>query len=244
MATKQEVKQIVEEALKKQEESLMKLINGKMEEIIKNVDVLKNEHNCLKKKMSEFETSLEFTQNLIEDKIIDLNNEVEKKRNIQEENIENNNKKTDTQHKELLEKLRTLEDRNRRNNLRIDGITENENETWDETEKKVKDLLQDTLKIQNYVNIERAHRMGKPRERNTENYRPRTIISKLLNFKDKQIILQNAKKLKHTGIYINEDFSDATNEIRKGLREEMKTQRENGKYSTIVYDKLVTRAFR
>ena len=58
MATKEEVKQIVEEALKKQEESLMKLINRKMEEIIKNVDVLKNEHNCLKKRCPNLKRAL------------------------------------------------------------------------------------------------------------------------------------------------------------------------------------------
>jgi len=67
------------------------------------------------------------------------------------------------------------------------------------------------------IEIERAHRMGKKQQEN----RPRTIIFKLLNWKQKELILKNTKKLKDTGIYINEDFSDATIEIRKHLLTQM-----------------------
>ena len=35
----------------------------------------------------------------------------------------------------LREKLRDIEDRSQRNNLRIDGLQEVENETWEQTEK-------------------------------------------------------------------------------------------------------------
>ena len=35
----------------------------------------------------------------------------------------------------LREKLRDIEDRSRRNNLRIDGLQEVENEKWEQTEK-------------------------------------------------------------------------------------------------------------
>ena len=35
----------------------------------------------------------------------------------------------------LREKLRDIEDRSRRNNLRIDGLQELENEKWEQTEK-------------------------------------------------------------------------------------------------------------
>jgi len=87
-------------------------------------------------------SSLEFTQNLIDDKLGDVSKDVENKiRNIEEKSVEYNKKqitKTDRQHNELLEKLRILEDRNRRNNLRIDGIKENDNESWEETEKKIR----------------------------------------------------------------------------------------------------------
>ena len=88
--------------------------------------------------------------------------------------------------------------------------------------------------------IERAHRMG----RSARSDNARTIIFKLLNWKDKELILKNASKLKDTGIYINEDFSEATNNIRKELRKEMKRQREAGKYSVILYDRLIVSEFK
>jgi len=74
--------------------------------------------------------------------------------------------------------------------------------------------------------------------------RPRTIIFKLLNYKDKERILSSAKKLKNTKIFINEDFSDDTNKIRRELKEKMKHARAEGKYAEIIYDKLVIREFR
>jgi len=45
-------------------------------------------------------------------------------------------------------------------------------------------------------------------------------------------------------MFINEGFSDATNEIRKQLTIDMKKNREDGKYSVLVYDRLITREFK
>ena len=39
----------------------------------------------------------------------------------------------------------------------------------------------------------------------------------MLDYREKILILKNAHKLKGTGIYINEDFSRETTEIRKRL---------------------------
>ena len=44
-------------------------------------------------------------------------------------------------HNELKEKLRNLEDRSRRDNLRVDRIPEYEEEAWDDTEELLKDAL-------------------------------------------------------------------------------------------------------
>ena len=42
-------------------------------------------------------------------------------------------------------KIADLEDRSRRNNIRIDRISEKENETWNECEQKVQSLIKDKL---------------------------------------------------------------------------------------------------
>ena len=57
------------------------------------------------------------------------------------------------------------------------------------------------------------------------------------------MILKKTNKLKNTGLYINEDFSDEIMLIRKELFKEMKIKRDEGKFAKVVYDKLVVRNF-
>ena len=131
-----------------------------------------------------------------------------------------------------------MEDRTRRNNLRIDGIPESNDESWDDTEELVKSMLKTNLNIEN-VTIGRAHRMTTRRERRGK---PRTVIIKVLDFKDKTRILRNCKKLKGTNIFIYEDFSAETMEIRKVNWEEVKRLRkEEGKFAILIYDKIYQR---
>ena len=76
-------------------------------------------------------------------------------------------------------KLMELEDRSRRNNIRIDGIKEHNKESWEECETRVHAMLKKRLDIEN-VEIGRAHRAGRKGRS-----KPRTIVCKLLRFKDK-----------------------------------------------------------
>ena len=77
-------------------------------------------------------------------------------------------------------------------------------------------MLKERLDIGNVV-IERSDRT----ERKSRS-RPRTIVCKLLRFKDKGNILRKVKLLKGTNIFINEDYCQDTIEYRKELWEEDK----------------------
>ena len=85
-------------------------------------------------------------------------------------------------HKELQNLLR-IQDRPRRNNIHIDGLAESPNENWKDTENKLHQKLCDYLGITEGVVMERANRV-------TKGYKlkqaPRTIVAKLLNYKDKE----------------------------------------------------------
>ena len=104
-------------------------------------------------------------------------------------------------------KLIELEDRSRRNNLRIDGIKEEPNDTWEACEKNPK--IADKLGIDSDIKIERCHWIGPRKTKTGQNLdRPCTVVCSLNRFKDKQRNLNNAKKnMKNTGNFINEDFS-------------------------------------
>ena len=100
----------------------------------------------------------------------------------------------------MSEKLIELEDRSRRNDLHIVGLTGNTSETWDDCEKKVQEVLQNKLNIQDDIEIDGCHRMGKRRESG-----PRTVICRFVRFKDKQRIytakFQETKE--HRNLYLS-----------------------------------------
>ena len=79
-----------------------------------------------------------------------------------------------------MDKLEYLENQSRRNNIRIYGILEEENESWDTTEEKVKQVLAEKLNLEEALHIERAHRVG--RVASGPRRRPRTIVGKLRDF--------------------------------------------------------------
>ena len=66
-------------------------------------------------------------------------------------------------------KLAELEDRSRRNNLRIDGVPEENGETLETCEKKVLEIIKEKLKYDKEFAIDCAHRTGGERKRNDGN---------------------------------------------------------------------------
>ena len=153
--------------------------------------------------MGELSKSLEFTQSQIDEELGNVKKGITK--------LENNNKSTD---KDLLDpgdvsaKLVELEDRSRRNNLRIDGLQETPNETWKTCEEKVQEVLKNNFAKE--VEIDRCHRVKSRNQSGQHPGCPRTIICQFNKFKDKQQISNNTKKLRDRGIYIYEDFSKDT----------------------------------
>ena len=179
---------------------------------------------------NDLKLSIETYKNITDDKLKDRENSIDKIKETFKREIEKLKKDSDDNNN----KLRILEDRSRRDNLRFDGIEEWEEESWADTEQNLKDTLSDILGIQN-VKIERAHRVGDKKRSPC-----RTIVAKLSSFKMKERILAEAKKMKPKGIQIYEDFSKATVEIRKKNWEKVKELRAQNKYAILVYDKIYT----
>ena len=76
-----------------------------------------------------------------------------------------------------------LEDRLRRRNIRIDGIPESEKESWQDCENKIENIFEHNVSLTN-SQIERAHRV-KRKDTNENDNRPGTIVTILLDFRDK-----------------------------------------------------------
>ena len=136
---------------------------------------------------------------------------------------------------EIENKLVDLEDRSRRNNLRINGIKEGKNETWEECEERVNCFLEEILDMDtSEIWIERAHRVG---EKKTG--QERQIVVQFNSYKNKVDILRNCKKLKGTNFSIFEDFSKETARIRKEKWKEVLKNRKDGKISYLQYKTVI-----
>ena len=205
-------------------------LNNLSQEIKTNYDSIKQ----LKDNTRDLEESLTVNQDLVEEKLNTLKSQM---RSIQNEVSENK--------AELKEQLRIQEDCSRRNNIRVDSIEEDENETWENTENKLRSFLYDELEITDELYIERAHRVRRRKDvKFNSNNTPRTIVAKFLDYKEKKEAMRRHYKLKDTTYSVREDFSKETVEMRRMLWDQVKKLREDGKYAVIKYDKIVTRDFR
>ena len=93
------------------------------------------------------------------------------------------------------------------------------------------------------MEIDRCHRVKSRNQSGQPQGRPHTIIYQFNKFKDKQQILNKAKKLKDTGIYIYEDFSKDTMDLRKTLWEKVLQYRRQNKLACLNYRSTIVRDF-
>ncbi|KAK4309380.1 hypothetical protein Pmani_018985 [Petrolisthes manimaculis] len=125
---------------------------------------------------------------------------------------------------ELEQRSNYQKDYNRRCNLRISGVPEQQGvETWEVTANTVKKLLQDKLQLPS-MQIERAHRTG---QASHVTGRPRTIVARFERYGDREAVFRNAKKLRGTNIFINDDLCPASLELRKIQMPQLKQAKED-----------------
>lgn len=138
------------------------------------------------------------------------------------------------------EKNTYLENQSRRNNIRVYGVEEKPRETWEETEAALKSILIEKLQLPSEPRIERARRTGKPTKPDgSPRQGPRPIICRLYDWKEKESILKQARRMKPSGLYIHEDVAEATLEKRRSLMPRLKQAKDEGKVAYFVLDKLV-----
>ena len=236
LLTLREMLQMQERMFKSFFDSIVTNVNTRLDSLTHSVAELKARIASSEKETSDLRTSLEFSQKDIDDmkpsllKLQELDSAIEE---IQD----------DLNHQE--EQMEYLENQSRRNNVRIDGIPEEDNETWETTEAKVKQVLKDELNLANAPDVERAHRVGKssrrPASARSSANRPRTIVCRLRDWKVRETILKSARRSKPDNIFVKEDLSPVTLEKRESQRPKLEAAKRAGKIAYFVLDKLVIR---
>ena len=133
--------------------------------------------------------------------------------------------------KALTERADDMENRSRRNNLRLVGLSENEEgrDACTFLEKWIPSVP--GLKTSTTLALERAHRIGpQPRNVNNSTPPPRTLIMKFLNYKQKEEVLRAAKvkgtfKYKEYTIRLFPDVSAETHKKQRaydGIRQKLR----------------------
>ena len=116
------IRKIVKDELASHQLAIKEMIND-------NIKVTNDRLDRISQDVTDLKQSLEFTQEQMKEEI----NKIKKDLKDLDKNI-NEVQQDLLDPKYVSSKLIELEDRSRRNNLRIDGIDEKPNETWDECE--------------------------------------------------------------------------------------------------------------
>ena len=142
----------VKELLEQQQSTMKTFISAFMDSVnVRNDSLIKDD--------ASISTSVEFTQGQVDELIKNELNLKGIKSNIEH----------------LEDKIDDLENRSRRNSLCFEGIEESTNETWQDTENKIKYLISSHMPdVGGGILIERAHRVGR---RSSAESRPRKIVA-------------------------------------------------------------------
>ena len=199
---------LVKELLKQQDSSLKVFLSAYMDSVNTRIDILI-------KDVQSVQSSLEFTQAQVEELITsDLRVQIE----------------------DLGNKLYDLENRSRRNNLCFEEIPESPNETWQESESKIKRLISSHMpEVGTDFVEERAHRVGGPRA----DSKPRKIVARFLNYMDREAVFKAKMKLHGTNMFVNKDYSDRVIKKRTELMPKLKEARRKNQRAFLRFDKLV-----
>ena len=152
---------VVQEMMKVQKEAILSCFNMIVENLSKKVDNIMCD-------LQDLKSGVNHMGEKNHEKFV----EVDRKLDIVKHEIKSSKEYYLNDHEAIKhhsEKIIDLEDRSRRNNLRIDGIKECAGESAEQTEEKVRLMLRQNLNIETKIEIDRAHRVGKPKKQQTKN---------------------------------------------------------------------------
>ena len=135
---------------------------------------------------------------------------------------------------DLGNKLDDLENRSKRNNLCSEGFPESPNETWQESESKVKHLISSHMpEVGTDFVIERRA------VRTRSDSKPRKIVARFLYYKVREAVFKAKRKLHGTNRFVHEDYCDRVIKKRTELMPKLKEARRKNQRAFLRFDKLV-----
>ena len=201
---------------------------------------IRDEVRSVRKDFDELRGSLEFSQSQLkdtEDKVMNHDCKV----GIAKLSVKEQGEWLDY----VEEQVEYIGNQSRRHNIKIMEIEEDKEmeQSWDDTEKIVSDVICKKLRIQETLHIERAHRVGKQMSDSHDGSknRPRPIIAKFTYWKQKEKALRAARELKPEGVQFYADFAKRTLQRRASQIPKLLVERKKGKVAYFVMDQLIVK---
>ena len=212
------------------------------------VNDMKSEIKSVKKDVEELKLSTQFMSSKFEDQKNNIEQRKMKVEQIEdwvkilESNLSNSSLDDEyydheSRLKDLENKHEYLENMSRRNNIKLLGLPEDKNseKSWEDTEQIVKETINKELEISSEeIQIERAHRVGKPQDG-----RPRPVVARFCSWKQKEAILAAARKKKPKNVRFFQDLSSRTLQRRAEKIPKLIQERKKGNVAYFVLDRLV-----
>jgi len=225
------IKTIIKETVEEIKESMLASVTKRIEILENDLHEKTIEAAKMETKMTEMNTNYEKKIENLTQSILNETQKQKKENESYKEEKKINDKKVDQLNQRLVnetEKLKTennvykekfndLEQYGRRNNIRITGIKNDSlNQTTAETTRQVREMLKNQMDVEVGENeIDIAHRLGKFDENKPTN---RPIIVKFVSRQKRMEVMSNAKKLKETNFFINEDLTRLNHEVLMSVR--------------------------
>ena len=218
------------------------------------VNDMKSEIKSVKKDVEELKLSTQFMSSKLEDQKNNIEQrkmkveQIEDRVKILESNLSNSSLDDEYyDHESRLEDLENkheyLENMSMRNNIKILGLPEDKNreKSWEDTEQIVKETINKELEISSEeIQIERAHRVGKPQDG-----QPRPVVARFCPWKQKEAILAIARKKKPTNVRFFQDLSSRTLQRRAEKIPKLIQERKKAMWHNLFWtDLLFTKANR
>lgn len=191
--------------------------------------------------MEDLTKILKNIQDRLDEQKNDLQNAKESITKTINDNIDEKFRNLETKYQQLEKKLEKQQEQlnyqdrfNRRKNLILFGVVEEEGRGYHELENLLLIMLNKYSDFEFDVNdLEFVRRLGK------KSSKPRPILFTLATMGKKIQLLKSKKHLENTPYYIQEDFPKDVMEKRKQLKLRMKEEMEKGNKAIIKYDRLI-----
>ncbi len=136
------------------------------------------------------------------------------------------------ENKVLKWKQTDTENRDKRTNLVLQGVSESVSDAA--LEQHFLQVYRDHLKIQEDIKIERIHRVGVQGRQCSRN-----VVIKFNSFRDRQQIWEKQRLLKTMGLYLDEHFALPVQQERAQLLPFLQAARKRGEKATMIINKLL-----